>query len=259
MPKRLKPRQGLQDWYRPMRQRGHEIAQKYLKFQPHIVELANKANPPKDIVRGSEKSGSSNDDPYEYCLAMHIRHSDKGGLNRKRIELESFLPYAEAYQKAGGKRIYVATDSGNVVTTILGSWPESVRNLVKIQGYRSTKTKSNTDIRADGNPNLDNTQRDDRHNSPILEESILRSDSKKSVFQLYSHHRTNTEVLVDILALSKCTFFIHGFSAVSEAAIYLNFPTLHKFSVDLEKHPHNRPPTSQQFQQTVHRVLMGKA
>ena len=88
--------------------------------------------------------------------------------------------------------------------------------------------------------------------------SILRSDSKKSVFQLYSHHQTNTEVLVDILALSKCTFFVHGFSAVSEAVTYLNFPTLHDNGVDLEQHEQNRPPTPKQFEQTVRNVLQKK-
>ena len=32
------------------------------------------------------------------------------------------------------------------------------------------------------------------------------------------HHRTNTEVLVDILAMAKCNWFLHGLSAVSETA-----------------------------------------
>ena len=244
LPGSLKPRSGLRDWYKAMRQSGSNIAKKYLKFQPHIIELANKANPPiSSEPGGSDGSGNQSKDEsqYEQCLAMHIRHSDKGGLNRKRIELESFLPYAEAYKKAGGKRIYIATDSGLVVTTIMNSWPKSVSSLVRIQGYE----KRGGVIKDSGKTTVESSSSG----------KILRSDSKKSVFQLYSHHQTNTEVLVDILALSKCTFFVHGFSAVSEAVTYLNFPTLHDNAVDLELHPQNRPPTPQQFQQTVSHVL----
>jgi hypothetical protein len=50
---------------------------------------------------------------------------------------------------------------------------------------------------------------------------------------LEKHHRTNSETLVDILAMSKCQMMLHGSSAVSEAATYLNID-LHNHSVNWE-------------------------
>jgi hypothetical protein len=245
IPTRLLPQTTLMEWYRPMRQRGHEIVQKYFNFQPRMVELANQANPPivqttTAPIHGNNASSWSN---YQYCLAMHVRHSDKGGSNRKRIAVESFLPYAEAYQKAGGQRIFVATDSGQVLTTIHDTWPPRVRALVRSQGddnpihhaatggSKSSGGTSTTTITTTATTTITTTTN--------VTSSTLRSDSKMPVFKLYGHHRTNTEVLVDILAMSKCSFFIHGFSAVSEATIYLNFPQLHDYSIDLENHPLN--------------------
>jgi hypothetical protein len=259
MPHRLLPQTTLMEWYRPMRQRGHEIVQKYITFQPRMVELANQANPPlivqtttAPIIHGNDNVSSSLSN-YQYCLAMHVRHSDKGGSNRKRIAVESFLPYAEAYQKAGGQRIFVATDSGQVLATIHNTWPPRVRALVRSQGddipihYAATggsKSSGGTTTTTTSN----------------VTSSTLRSDSKMPVFKLYGHHRTNTEVLVDILAMSKCSFFIHGFSAVSEATIYLNFPRLHDYSVDLENHPLNNEErkSPHEFETLVRNVLTGK-
>ena len=49
---------------------------------------------------------------------------------------------------------------------------------------------------------------------------MVRSTNTTAVFDLgVSHHRTNQEVLVEILALRRCHALIHGHSAVSEAAI----------------------------------------
>jgi hypothetical protein len=48
-----------------------------------------------------------------------------------------------------------------------------------------------------------------------------------------SPHRTNVEALTDVLALSKCTFLLHGLSAMSEAVLYLN-PGLVARSINLE-------------------------
>jgi alpha 1,2-mannosyltransferase len=48
-----------------------------------------------------------------------------------------------------------------------------------------------------------------------------------------SHHRVNAEMLVDILALSKCRWLLRTFSTVPEASIYLN-PNLRNSSINLE-------------------------
>jgi hypothetical protein len=219
----LAPKTSLHEWYEPMRRRGNHIATKYIRFQPHIVTQAEAlfvGNNPN--TNNNHKNTTTNKD---YCLAMHIRHSDKGGTNRKKIPVESFLPYAQAYMDAGGTCIVLATDSLDVVDKISKEWP----------------------------PNLSRA---------ILRQSdhVLRSSNRKAVFAIGedSHDRTNTEVLVDILAMSKCHFLVHGFSAVSEAVMYLNFD-LHKNSVDLEEHPLNHRMTSKKFQELVQkRIIIGK-
>lgn len=71
---------------------------------------------------------------------------------------------------------------------------------------------------------------------------VYRSPNASAVFALYETHHdaTNRQVPVDILALSRCTFLIHGLSAVSEAAIYWNFD-LNERSVNLEDKPRDVP------------------
>eukprot|EP00934_Nitzschia_sp_Nitz4_P006970 Nitzschia sp. Nitz4//scaffold169_size48518//31504//32691//NITZ4_007076-RA/size48518-processed-gene-0.95-mRNA-1//-1//CDS//3329538400//6960//frame0 len=203
----LAPQSDLRQWYKPMRMQGNAIVQKYIRFQPHIHEKVNKLLQPT----GAESK----------CLALHIRHSDKGGTNRKKIPLSDFLPYAQAYVNGGGNAIVLATDSTSVLDEIKSTWPNKIQEIILRQS-----------------------------------DDALRSSDRKAVFVLgqSNHHRTNTEVLVDILAMSKCRFFVHGFSAVSEAVMYLNFK-LHSNSVDLEDHPLNHPLTPAAFEGVVKRAL----
>lgn len=174
-------RSGLRDWYAPQRMRAHEIVTKYYRFLPHVRDAARQLVP--DGTR---------------CLAVHIRHSDKGGLARKKIPVADFLPFVRAYAENGGGQVYLATDSSKVVEQVEKEWSQS---------------------------------------KLIVQGGIVRSAISKPVFRQGSHNRTNTEVLVDILAMSRCQFIVHGFSAVSEATHYLN-PSLHNRSVDLEDPGH---------------------
>jgi hypothetical protein len=201
--KRLTPKTTVQEWYRPMRQRGNEIVQKYFRFRPDVRQAAD------DLVKDTA------------CLAMHIRYADKAGTKRKRIPMGAFLPYAQAFLLNGGKTIFLATDSEEVLAAIDEEWPLEVTLSILRQSN-----------------------------------DILRSSDRKAVFVLgqRSHDRTNREVLIDILAMSKCRFFVHGFSAVSEAVIYLNFD-LHEHSVDLEEHPMNRRSSPNQFGKLVNATL----
>ena len=130
------------------------------------------------------------------CLGLHIRHADKAA-GRRLLEVAEFLPYAVAFVRQGGRQIYVATDSATALQEIKSSWPAEI----------ASKVRSSSEM--------------------------VRSTDTVAVFDLASHHRTNQEVLVEILALSKCHFLVHGHSAVSEAAIYTNFD-LHPASVNLE-------------------------
>jgi len=180
-----KDNETLHQWFEPMRQKAHEIVQKYYRFQPHIIETVDKILPDKDT-----------------CLGLHIRHSDKWGA-RRQIPQEEFLPYAKSFIENGGKTIYLATDSQNVIDAVRTKWPLWIRKHVKTQG----------------------------------DDSVVRSTLQKPVFKIGEHHRTNTEALTEILALSKCRWMVHGLSAVSESAIYLNLD-LHNRSVNLEDPSH---------------------
>ena len=133
------------------------------------------------------------------CLGLHVRWTDKEG-GRRLIQVDEFLPYVEAYVNNGGTCVFVATDSGKVLRHIHKTWPAEIRRMLRSQG-----------------------------------DHIIRSDDSVPVFQkgATSHHRTNIEVLVDILALAKCRFMLHGLSAVTDSAMYLNYALIYQ-SVDLE-------------------------
>lgn len=161
------------EWYWPMRQKGHEIVQKYFRIRPEILGPL----------------------PTKACIGLHVRHSDKKA-GRKQTPLSDFYPYLQAFVNAGGLHVYLATDSSIVHRKLIQDW------------NRTLEISSPTDM--------------------------IRSKDRTATFKLTSsHHRTNVEVLQDIYALSKCSFLLHGRSAVSEAVMYLNL-NLHENSVDLE-------------------------
>jgi len=190
----------LHNWFGPMRERAHHIVNQFYKFKPHLVDASFKILPNNT-----------------QCLGLHIRHSDKAGIARRKLPVEEFLPFIEAYLKNGGDKVYLATDSSLVEEHIRQKWPESQRKL-------------------------------------IVQNNIIRSNRFKPVFKIGKHNQTNTEVLVEILSLSRCQFLVHGFSAVSESAIYLNLQ-LHVNSVDLEDPGHQNP---EDFGKLVKRVLGDK-
>jgi hypothetical protein len=136
-----------------------------------------------------------------HSLGLHIRWSDKAD-GRKLITVDQFLPYVKAFVKNGGQDIYLATDSENVLQTIEKEWPSDIHQRIRRQV------------------------------------DVVRSSNTTAVFKMgFSQHRTNTEVLTDILSLSRCTFLVHGLSAVSDAAMYLNADLIDQ-SVDLEDPDH---------------------
>jgi hypothetical protein len=137
----------------------------------------------------------------EYSLGMHIRHGDKY-IERKVIKTGKFLRYAKAFVENGGGSIYVASDSAKVFEKIEKSWPKNVSSHV------------------------------------VRQPCIGLTNNGTAAFDLgHSAHRTNTEALTDLLALSKCTFLLHGLSALSEAVLYMN-PGLIERSINLEDRNH---------------------
>lgn len=187
------PDMKLKDWYEPMRKKGHEIVNKYYDFLPYMKSRANEVNPTKDANNATIP-----------CLAVHFRNAFKSGKHRTLVKAKEFQEYLEAFVRAGGNSIYVASDSHRVIELLTSGedFPDSIQQMIKLQGryvVRSSGGKKN----------------------------------KWLVHELEKHHRVNSEVLVDILAMSKCQLLLHGFSTTSEAVFYLN-PKLHDASVNME-------------------------
>lgn len=127
---------------------------------------------------------------------MHIRLTDKGN-GRQKQPLRLFQYYAEEYVSAsGGGDIFVATDDGTILNEIRTTW--DIKEL-----YHQT--------------------------------DIIRSSGSSAIFRTFQNetHRTNTEGLVDMYAMSRCDFFVHGYSAMAEAAVFIN-PELHNRSVNVD-------------------------
>jgi hypothetical protein len=194
----------LRDWVEPMRRKGHDIVKKYYRFQPYIERRAAEVNP-------------RNQETDLPCLAVHIRNSDKQGQFRSKFPPTRFREYMQAFARAGGRTIYVATDSHRILEYIEQHFPASLRQMIRTQG-------------------------------PY----VVRSTKKWPIHELEKHHRTNSEVLVDIVAMSKCELLLHGNSAVSEAAIYLNL-NLHRQSVNWEDKQHM---SINEFEEMSRKVLV---
>lgn len=134
-------------------------------------------------------------------LGVHIRHGDKRNSIRRIIPTKRFLPFCKDFLNAHqNASIYIATDSAVVLEEIYQTWPSFVTERIVTQPFVKALSRNRT-----------------------------------AAFDLSNvgHHRTNLEALTDILALSQCTYLVHGWSAMTEAAMYLN-PKLISQQVDLE-------------------------
>lgn len=183
-----KPHIPIMEWLEPQRIMANKVLTKYIRFKPYIREQAGSVNPGCSMVNP--------------CLGVHIRQSDKAA-GRRQIQTDEFLPFVEAFLQAGGRHVYLATDSTKVMDHIKERWPQNVQKTIRSMG-----------------------------------DNIVRSSDTQAVFDIGSHHRTNTEILIEILALSKCQSLIHGFSAVTESSIWINVQQLHYTSVNLEDPDH---------------------
>lgn len=143
----------------------------------------------------------------ERCLGVHIRLTDKGSGRIKR-GVDAYLPYLEAYVRAVGGPNNMTTNS----TIFLATDDATVLHQLK---NRSDLLFHSAVI---------------RH-----QEGALLSDSDAPTFAAFStqKHRLNTEALVDIYALSRCQYLVHGYSAIAEAAVYVN-PHLDQFSINVD-------------------------
>jgi hypothetical protein len=143
-----------------------------------------------------------------HCLAVHIRLTDKAS-GRDKKGLDAYRPYVEAYANAtaasasssdGNNPIYIATDDGTVLQTIQRKWSNQVAKRVIYQA---------------------GAFRSEEEDVPTFK--LLGSDK----------HRSNTEALVEINAMARCSYFVHGYSGMAEAVVYIN-PRLHSRSVNID-------------------------
>jgi hypothetical protein len=202
----------LHDWLGRHRRQGAAVVSKYYQWQPALQQAADRANPAVAHVHSSSSHGQPDQQkqpPREReCLALHVRHSDKGN-RRRRIPLESFLPFVEAYvELTVGGSVYLATDSSSVLDQVQQTWPKTIVERLRTQGARENGGHT-----------------------------MVRSPNSTAVFKLGKHDQTNFQVLTDIAAMSHCQFLLHGLSAVSEAVHYWN-PALHEQSVNLDDPQH---------------------
>lgn len=171
----------LQEWLRPMRKRAHELTRKYFRPQAHLKRRAETVNPAEEV-----------------CLGVHLRNSEKKGRYRRKLKAPEFLEYMEAFVRAGGNCIYIASDSHRTLQYIQRNFPEEITSRIRTQGNH-----------------------------------VVRTFKESPTHTVGEHHRVNSETIVDILALARCQLLLHGFSTTSEAAIYMN-NALHGNSVNLE-------------------------
>ena len=133
-------------------------------------------------------------------LGIHLRGTDKGD-GRKRTHVSEYLTYTEAFLTAlpaGIGKIFVATDDTRLLLYLKNNL--SQKNFTDLYSF----------------------------------DDFLRSDSNDATFRKFDNlTAVNQQVLQDILMLSACDYFIHGESAVSESAIYMNFK-LHYRSINVD-------------------------
>ena len=149
------------------------------------------------------------------CLSIHIRWSDKGN-GRGKIPIERFLPYVETFVREGGQSIFLATDQTTVFDRIDEQWPSNIKSIIRRQ------------------------------------EGAFLSKNNVAVFRQADHHRSNVEAITEIYALSKCSLLLHGLSAMTEAAMFLNIG-LHDHSVNMDDPAH---PSVDEFRTMVRIVQL---
>ena len=167
-----------------MRNRGSDIARRYFKLAPYILERSQEVNPVTDTTT---------------CLAVHKRHMVKGGKYRETVPPTDYIAYMQEFLQAGGDYVYLSTDSLRFLLHLNVSIPDEIIGKIRTQGR-----------------------------------NVVRMAKKWPPDWIDSHHRVNSEVLVDIYSMSQCQLMVHSYSTVPEAVIYLN-PSLGNQSVNLEK------------------------
>jgi len=131
------------------------------------------------------------------CMSMHVRLTDKAN-GRDKKDVGAYLPYATTFASVTGFEfpIYLATDDSTIVSHIRQALSPAI---------------------------------------VLMQENVVRSESETPTFELLQNdtHRSNTEALVEIYSMAKCSYFVHGYSAMAEAVVYIS-PDLHEGSINVD-------------------------
>mmetsp|Transcript_16112 Transcript_16112/g.37057 ORF Transcript_16112/g.37057 Transcript_16112/m.37057 type:complete len:508 (-) Transcript_16112:286-1809(-) len=256
-----------QAWLQQQRQIGARLVQRFVRLQPELQHRVEQA------LRQQEQQQQEDDNQMAsvHCLAVHIRHSDKGN-GRKRVPVRDFLPYVQAYVEhhrspkhptrpnhgnttttttttTNRPFVYLATDSSPVLTEIQQRWPRHVQERIRTQdGYDFGNLTTNSTIR------------------PSASGVLLRSPNTTAVFALAaaaqdptvavsstSRHDANLQVLTDALAMSHCQFLLHGLSGVTETSIFFNLE-LHRGAINLEDDDDDGHPSVADFERQLQQL-----
>lgn len=197
----FEPDKYLEDWYYDQRLRGSQVVDEYFHLRPDIIAER------ESIWKAA--FGDDSNRKYE-VLGVQMRGSDKvqRWSIRRTVAPEEYMPYISAFIREYGNRakIFFATDDKNYLKFLKDQWN------VYVDDYAF-------------------------HEVVVTQGNVTRSETREAVFDFkgVSKYGIGREVLLDILLLAKCDWFIHSASAVSEAVFFNNI-ALHNQSIHLEYH-----------------------
>lgn len=188
--------------YRGWRALGATVVAHAMRLQPSVADAVESA------WRRLNPDGAT-------TLGVHMRGTDKAA-GRKWLPPTRFLPWVASFLRAVPTgRVVVATDSEPFAAEVRRVWAplwEAGRVVLTAANTRSNLTAS------DGG----GQQR------PLQAAANFATVSNTTAVAL--------DVLLDIQLLARCSYLLHGSSAVAEAAHYTN-PLLHARSIDIEWQP----------------------
>ena len=169
-----------------------------------VVSRAHLPNPAVAAAVDEAWQSTMGDCAASESLAVHLRGSDKG-TGRRFIGIEEWEPFVASFFD-GHRRgcVFVATDYVPFSAVVQSRWAERW-GAARVR-MRTISTRSADKLGNFAGPHA--STRDQKL-------------------------RVALDVLVDLSLMARCNYFLHGASAVAEAAHYTN-PALHRRSVDLE-------------------------
>ena len=201
------------DWFRKQRQRGYDITQQYIHVKKEIKCQVTQFWY-DNIIQINNKYGITTQNIT--VLGIHMRGSDKvqQWSIRRNIEFNEYQPYLLNWIQ------YQLFHLNKPIVNIIVA-TDDTRMLLQLYDYIDSIKNNNTKYQ---NKYIN-----------IATQNIFRSSNSTAPFELKSQSKfkLGIQILMDILLLSKCDWFIHGSSAVSEAVFYNNIH-LHNHSVHIE-------------------------